>query len=150
MRENKLSKESGKLDISYNWHKNKQKNIYQWNMRFNWNISMATLFSSHIFNEWVMDKIHNAQLHINVRTDAKKKSILLEKKWFCSAHNRVYQNRTAAFFWHTYTQTYVRVPSVAVILTVWQIHLLFSKLFFSLTGAKPLNSTHQRDTCTCE
>lgn len=58
-----------------------------------------------------------------------------------SAHNRMCQNSAAAFFLkrkhtstHAYTHTMyhgnTNLPSVAVILTVWQIHLLFSKHFF--------------------
>lgn len=56
-----------------------------------------------------------------------------------AAHNRMCQNSAAAFFFwkentqaHTHTMYHgnTNLPSVAVILTVWQIHLLFSKHFF--------------------
>lgn len=52
-----------------------------------------------------------------------------------AAHNRMCQNSAAAFFEkkthkHTMYHGNTNLPSVAVILTVWQIHLLFSKHFF--------------------
>lgn len=114
-----------------------------------------------------MHKMKNAQLH-NVRTDAKTDVGFTKKKEGRScltktnfaAHNRMCQNSAGAFFEKkTHKHTRIHAHNVP-----WQHKSSFCccyfdclanpplvfKAFFSLTGAKPLNSTHQRDTCTCE
>lgn len=69
---------------------------------------MATLFSSHIFNEWVMDKMHNAQLHINVRTDAKRSQFCWGKGDFAVRTTEYVKTEQQPFFdTHTHKRTYV-------------------------------------------